>query len=509
MQRVRNYTRLALIAIALLTLFRLVIVILSPAGLHGDEAQYWAWSRELAGGYYSKPPLIAWVIALMTGQFGHWEWAVRLASPLLHGGAGLFTFLTARRLYGAKAGLWAAGLYLLMPGVTLSSTLISTDALLLFWISAMIYLWVRIREDGRASWAGAIALGAAIGFGLLSKYAMMLMLPALVLAIFFDVKTRKALRNLTGLTVVVAAALVFSPNLIWNARNDFATVSHTGDNANLSGGAGIYPGEWLEFFGGQFGVFGPLTFVALLIALFSAGGEGRRFRVWLALMVLTPLIFISVQALMSRANANWAASAYAAAPILVAGWAFAGGACRKALLGSGLALDLLLATVPPLVMLSPTLVDQLGFANAVKRQRGWPETAAMIQKAIETDRFDAIVFDHRLSFYAVEYAVYDASEGEYLFCCSQRAYRLPIHMWRYEPAISNHAELTRGLPLQTDRVLLVSYYFETYEPYFQADFNQLDIVQDVEIPLGGGKTRRYRLYEAIGYKGPRERPARE
>ena len=27
-----------------------------------DEAQYWTWSRELAFGYFSKPPMIAWVI---------------------------------------------------------------------------------------------------------------------------------------------------------------------------------------------------------------------------------------------------------------------------------------------------------------------------------------------------------------------------------------------------------------------------------------------------------------
>ena len=27
-----------------------------------DEAQYWTWSRDLAFGYFSKPPMIAWVI---------------------------------------------------------------------------------------------------------------------------------------------------------------------------------------------------------------------------------------------------------------------------------------------------------------------------------------------------------------------------------------------------------------------------------------------------------------
>ncbi|MEL7232639.1 MAG: glycosyltransferase family 39 protein, partial [Pseudomonadota bacterium] len=415
--------------------------------------------------------------------------------PFLHAGAACFTFLTARRLYGAQAGFWAAMLYLLMPGVTLSSTLISTDALLLFWVSAMIYVWVRIREAEQATAMEAVALGATIGFGLLSKYAMMFVLPALGLAILFDPKTRAALLNLKGLFVLGTVAFVFSPNLIWNAQNNFATVSHTGDNANLSDGAGIYPGEWLEFFSGQFGVFGPITFIALLIALFSAGGERRRFRVWLALMVLTPLFMISVQALISRANANWAAAAYAAAPVLVAGWAIAGGKFRKGLVGTGLALNLLLATVPPLVMLSPTLTNQLGFANAVKRQRGWPETVKMIQTELARGSYDAVAVDNRLMFYALTYYGMEDSA--------------PFFMWRYEPSISNHAELTKALPEDDKRVLLVSYYFETYEPYFEADFQSVTALGRKDIELGGGKVRRLKLFEAQGYDGPRVRPLRD
>ena len=485
--RPSQYRNAAVALILGLLLFRVVTLVLSPSGLHGDEAQYWAWSRDLDAGYYSKPPLIAWVIAATTAVFGQSEWAVRLASPFLHAGAAAFCYLSARTLYGAKAGLWAAALYALMPGVSLSSTLISTDALLLFHVSVFVYAWVRLREGGGARWAGL--LGLAIGFGLLAKYAMLFVLPAFGLAIVFDPKTRRALLTLKGVMAGLIALIVVSPNLVWNARNDFATVAHTGDNANMSDGVGLHPGEWLEFFGGQFGVFGPLTFAALLLALLGAGGEGRRFRVWLALLVLTPLVLISVQALLSRANANWAAVAYGTAPVLLAGWVI-GVKWRAWLVGAGLVINLVLAVVPPLVLLSPTLTDSLGFANSVKRQRGWPDTVAAIRRQLETGAFDAVAVDNRLMFYdLLYYGLEDTA---------------PLYMWRYEPRLNNHAELTRSLPQDDRRVLLVSFYHD-YDDYFRDDFDQLTRRDDIEIDLGGGKVRRLRTYAARGYDGPRVR----
>ncbi|MEL6687001.1 MAG: glycosyltransferase family 39 protein, partial [Pseudomonadota bacterium] len=91
----RKYILWAAAALGCLLVFRLVILALNPLGLHGDEAQYWAWSQDLAFGYYSKPPLIAWIIAATTSVFGDAEWAVRLASPWLHLGTTVLTYLTA------------------------------------------------------------------------------------------------------------------------------------------------------------------------------------------------------------------------------------------------------------------------------------------------------------------------------------------------------------------------------------------------------------------------------
>jgi len=132
-QEPQAFARNLMLCLLGLLFIRLIILFLAPWGLHGDEAQYWAWSKEPAFGYFSKPPMIAWVIGTTTGLFGDAEWAVRLSAPFLHIATSMMIFLAGRRLFTAEIGFWAALIYTLMPAVWLSSYIMSTDAALLFW----------------------------------------------------------------------------------------------------------------------------------------------------------------------------------------------------------------------------------------------------------------------------------------------------------------------------------------------------------------------------------------
>lgn len=480
----RRYDLWALALIGSLLLFRVIVVLVSPAGLHGDEAQYWAWAQDPAFGYYSKPPLIAWIIWTTTALFGDAEWAVRIASPFLHTITAVLTYLTAARLYGPKTGFYASALFILMPGVALSATLISTDAALLVFVALFIHAWVRLR--GGAGWGWALVLGAAFGFGMLTKYAMIYVVPAFVLAPMFDRSTRQSVLGLKGLLAAVVGGLILLPNLLWNARHEFATLVHTSDNANLSEGVQLNPSELAEFLGGQLGVFGPLTFILLLIAFWETRKSRQDFDIWLALLALTPLLIICFQALISRANANWAVAAYASAPILLSAWAVRS---EKALrwVKIGLVINAVLCIVPGVVMSSSHWVDQLGFANSVKRQRGWPETADAIRAQYALGDYDAVAVDNRLMFYDLLY-----------YGLTNTA---PLYMWRFEPRLNSHAEMTNALPQDDRSVLIVSYYAD-YAPYFARDFNTLTPLSEIDIALGGGKTRRLYTYAASGYRGP-------
>ncbi|MEL6980278.1 MAG: hypothetical protein AAGM38_16600, partial [Pseudomonadota bacterium] len=166
-----------------------------------------------------------------------------------------------------------------------------------------------------------------VGFGLLSKYTIVAFLGgALGYALFareagpiWRAPPRRA--EIAGpLLALLAALLVFSPNLAWNAAHDFASITHVGDNTKLGEGAAFRLDKLAEFFGAQFGVFGPIAFGALLAL--AVMGRWRhewpyRLLLWMALPLL---IAITIQAFLARAHPNWAAPVYIAASILVAAW---------------------------------------------------------------------------------------------------------------------------------------------------------------------------------------------
>ena len=118
------------------TLWRVVMLNFDTTDLFVDEAQYWFWSQNLDLGYYSKPPMIAWVIRAMTELSGsnaiYW---IRLLGPLIHMAAALVLMKAAKRFVGPEIEGWTGATYITLPGVALSSVFFSTDVILLFFIA--------------------------------------------------------------------------------------------------------------------------------------------------------------------------------------------------------------------------------------------------------------------------------------------------------------------------------------------------------------------------------------
>src|SRR3954451_13425320 len=63
-----------------------------PIDLSGDEAQYWDWSRQLDLSYYSKGPLVAYIIRASCAIFGDNMPAVRYPALLLGALTQLITY---------------------------------------------------------------------------------------------------------------------------------------------------------------------------------------------------------------------------------------------------------------------------------------------------------------------------------------------------------------------------------------------------------------------------------
>ena len=379
------------LVIGAITLARLIALVVSPSDLGFDEAQYWAWSKDFAFGYFTKPPLVAWVIALETGICGDGAACVRAASPLFHGATAFVLAMLARRLYGRATGFWTGIFYVILPGVSVSSFLMTTDVMLMFfWAVALLSFFVYLE---RPSIGWALVFGIAAGLGLNAKYAM-IYLPAMiaVAAIVLPEIRAKVLRWPALLALVVMLAFI-APNVWWNATNGFATYTHTGDNIGWSLSRLNYK-DGFEFFGAQFGVAGPVVFGAMLNALLLGARSERpdtdRLLLWLSWPVV---IAITLQGFLSNANANWGATAYPAGVIVATAlvirhrWRFF---FRANLIFCGIvALGALAATAA----LNPMAAS--GPAKQFRQLGGWSETGQGLEAVAREQNATRLVIGGR------------------------------------------------------------------------------------------------------------------
>ena len=300
----------ALGIVAAATMLRWVLLAFNQTDLFVDEAQYWLWGQEFDFGFYSKPPLIAWVIGAVTTLAGSdapfW---VRMPGAALHGATALILAALAARLHGSRMAVWVAAAYVSLPLVGLGSLLMSTDTVMAPFFAAALYFHNRLLATGLMR--HALLAGAMVGMATLAKYAGVYFLLGVGLGALFWPAMRMRWAHAGAL--ILAFALVISPNIIWNISHGLSTLSHTVDNVgwvrkdnpfgalNLSGLA--------EFFFAQFAVMGPGLFAALLVAVKRPSGGLLAF-------VLPAILVVCVQALIDKAYANWAVSAYFAGTIL-------------------------------------------------------------------------------------------------------------------------------------------------------------------------------------------------
>lgn len=488
-----RFARNGLLLVAAVLLLRLAFTawFTSTHDLVPDEAYYWDWSRgeRLDYGYYSKPPMVAWLIAGSTTLFGANDFAVKLPAVLL-GTAGLLGIaLAARRAFGDNAGWLALLLFLLTPGSALLSLLMTIDApLLSFWGFA---LWAtlgallpREGEDARPRWWLA---GLFTGLALLSKQTAAA-LPALTaLAILLRFGPR---RLPWGGVVRYSVPIVLSllPVLLWNAQHGWVTLVHTSEH--FGGEPWNFPdalGDFAGFFGSQAVLFAPVTFLLVLAVI----GQGlRRWRALepaervLWLFGPLPLAGVMLLALAQRVQPNWAAPFYLAAVALAAGWLARGRfrpAWRKAALWTGAMLTLLAYALPPLLLATGLAgVKQ----DPLARARGWEALAHAVD----------------------EVSVNTGLSGAPILCITHRqpvselAFYLPsqpiVYRWNPSGRIESQHEVWPG-PTEHlgENFLLVSSKGEDGLPAEVRDvFRRVDFLEKLEVPYGPDRSHRYHLY---------------
>ncbi|HLX63210.1 MAG TPA: glycosyltransferase family 39 protein [Planctomycetota bacterium] len=187
-----------------------------------DETYYHYWSLHPQLSYYDHPPLTGWLMTLSGWVLGNSVWTVRIW-PLLLSTASVFVArAAAREIFDAEAGNRAGLLMALAPIFAGNGIVMTPDAVLVFFWTASVYLaWRALNADSLCSlwW---VALGVTAGMGFLSKYNMVLFYTGLVLLFLISPRDRK--RIFIGCLISgLIAAVIFSPVLIWNFKNHFAS----------------------------------------------------------------------------------------------------------------------------------------------------------------------------------------------------------------------------------------------------------------------------------------------
>jgi len=341
----RPHTTLLILLLSAFSLFRLYYILHGPLDLSPDEAHYWEWSRRLDMSYYSKGPMIAYLISLGTSIFGDTVLGIRIMAVIFMGASTITIFYLGKKLHDETVGLASAFILNIIPLFATFGIIFTIDSpFIFFWILSLFLFWKtiesRIHEMNEAKygqkeirpsevsssqhitryapsvyWA---LLGLSVGLGLLTKYTMALFFPCAALYLFLSKEFRKTLLTKGPVLMLFISLLVFSPVIVWNAQHDWVTFRHTLGQTHLYDGLNVSPVSLIEFVGSQVGVITPFLIVLMCLSIWKVrkGREGA-FLFWFAAPVIGFFLLKSVQ---GKVQANWAMTGYITGIITFAAW---------------------------------------------------------------------------------------------------------------------------------------------------------------------------------------------
>jgi 4-amino-4-deoxy-L-arabinose transferase-like glycosyltransferase len=305
--------------LAVVTALRIAFLLWGGLDLSPDEAHYWEWSRRLDLSYYSKGPLIAYLLAGLTALFGTSAFGIRLGAVLLSLLGAWAVYRLGRELYGrSEPGALAVVGLQVTPLVWAGSLLMTIDSpFIVLWT---LGLWALHRALTGGSTIAWLLFGLALGVGSLAKYTMLLALPGLLLYLWLAPESRRSLRSRGPLLALGVALISLLPVLAWNVRTGWVTARHV---ASQGRGRGFTLEHLAEFLGSQILVLTPLVAAILAWGLWIGVREGflrRRepYRFLLAFAVPVLAVYLGV-GLQGKVQANWAAAAYPSLALATAG----------------------------------------------------------------------------------------------------------------------------------------------------------------------------------------------
>jgi hypothetical protein len=300
-----------------------------PLDLVPDEAHYWDWSRHLDWSYYSKGPLVAWLIRASCEVTGSWSrqhlgngmLAVRLPAVLCGSLLLVSLYVLTVQVFGReRLAAAVVALAMTLPLVAAGSSLMTIDApYTCCWGWGLVLIHRAIFRGGRAAW---VAAGLILGVGIMAKYTMVLFVPAVGLFLLTTSGFRRQLLQSGFWLMNLIGAMCCLPILIWNMQHDWVSLRHVSGQAGIAEGGGILWLGPLSYLGMQFLVLLGFWFVAWAAAMvahrpWKEAAPGIGFLWWMSAVMFGVFFAFSFK---TREEPNWAVTAYLSGIVLGAAW---------------------------------------------------------------------------------------------------------------------------------------------------------------------------------------------
>jgi len=273
-------------------------------GFHRDELQFLSDAQHLDWGFIPYPPFTPFVERISLAIFGLSMVGLRLFSVIAQAVAIVVTGLMARELGGGRlAQITAALAIAIAPLPLFEGTEFQYTTFAYLWWVLIAYFVIRLLKTENPRWW--LAIGAAVGLGLQTKYDIAFF----IAGIFGGLLLTPARRYFANAWFWAGAALalaIFLPNLIWQVHHDFISLTflrhiHTRD---------VGEGRANGFIPSQFGLCTNLFTAPVWIAGLVGFLRNRRYRL-LAWMYLIPLALFII----GKGRGYYLAAAY---PMLMA-----------------------------------------------------------------------------------------------------------------------------------------------------------------------------------------------
>ncbi len=304
-----SYNQQAFIVILVGFLFRVFFG--SIMGLGIDETYTTVISRHFFLSYFDHPPLHIWIVGLTRLLF-HSENPLILRIPfiLMFSGTCWAVYQSIKIIFSEKTAYYSIILLNISAVFSLTGLMILPDAPLYLFLSITLYLWILIlfcNKNQSIYWGLS---GFSLGLACLSKYHGFLIGAGFFFFLLTQKNKRFYLFTLKPYMMVLISLIIFSPVIIWNAKNNWTSLGfHTG-RASIQG---FYPLKFIISLLGQSlwilpWIWFPLIYVYLKEVATKLKDEKNWFLLCLGSL---PIYFFTIPTLWGAQNLfHWQAPGY-------------------------------------------------------------------------------------------------------------------------------------------------------------------------------------------------------